>query len=148
MAAQTILLAAPITGMHAGVVQCGEYLAGKAVRARWERLARRGLCQKSSNADYVGTTRDRFRITHPFHPLRGAEYELVARKLTWGEDRVFYYDQVGALKSFVTNVTDLVTADAFARISAGQSAFRIDDLLELRALLDRRRRTERGARDA
>jgi len=41
------------------------------------------------------------------------EYELVTRKLTWGEDRVFYYDQTGTLKSFLTNMTDLVPADAF-----------------------------------
>jgi hypothetical protein len=106
------------------------------------------LCQKSSNAGHVGTTQDRFRITHPFHPLRGTEYELVTRKFNWGEDRVFYYDQLGALKSFTTNVTDLITADDFARISAGRSAFRLDDLLELRALLDRRQRTDRRARDA
>jgi len=64
------------------------------------------------------------------------EYELVTRKLTWGEDRVFYYDQTGTLKSFLTNMTDLVPADAFARLSAGRSAFRTDDLLELRRLLD------------
>ena len=71
----------------------------------------------------------------------------MTRRLNWGEDRVFYYDQAGELKSFLTNVTDLMTEDAFARISAGRSAFRIDDLLELRCLLDRRRRTERGAQD-
>lgn len=64
------------------------------------------------------------------------EYELVTRKLTWGEDRVFYYDQSGALKSFQSNLTDLVPEDAFGRVSAGRSAFRADDLLELRCLLN------------
>jgi len=64
----------------------------------------------------------------------------VTRKLTWGEDRVFYYDQSGALKSFQSNVTDLVPENAFGRISAGRSAFRADDLLELRRLLDRQGR--------
>ncbi len=95
----------------------------------------------------MGTAQGRFRITHPFHPLRGIEYELVTRRLNWGEDRVFYYDQAGELKSFLTNVTDLMTEDAFARVSAGRSAFRIDDLLELRCLLDRHRRAEGGAQD-
>jgi hypothetical protein len=85
----------------------------------------------------VGATSGRFRITHPFHPLRGAEYELVTRKLTWGEDRVFYYDSAGALKSFLTNVTGLLPDDAFGRVSAGRSAFRVDDLLELRRCIDR-----------
>jgi hypothetical protein len=90
----------------------------------------------------VGTTQSRFRITHPFHPLRGAEYELVTRKLTWGEDRVFYYDQAGALKSFLSNVTDVVPEDAFEHVSAGRSAFRADDLLELHRLIDRRGRRD------
>jgi hypothetical protein len=93
----------------------------------------------------MGTTEGRFRITHPFHPLRGVEYELVTRKLTWGEDRVFYYDPSGKLKSLLTNVTDVASQDAFDRISAGRSAFRADDLLELRRLFDRRKQTGKGA---
>jgi hypothetical protein len=96
----------------------------------------------------VGTAASRFRITHPFHPLRGAEYELVTRKLTWGEDRVFFYDPSGKLKSLLTNVTDVVAKDAFNRISAGRSAFRVDDLLELRHLFDRRKQASKGAQDA
>ena len=95
----------------------------------------------------MGTAPSRFRITHPFHPLRGTEYELVTRKLTWGEDRVFYYDPAGALKSFLSNVTDLVPEDAFGRISAGRSAFRADDLQELRRLIDRRGRRDGTAKE-
>jgi hypothetical protein len=95
----------------------------------------------------VGSTVERFRITHPFHPLRGAEYELVTRKLTWGEDRVFYYDPSGKLKSLLTNVTDVVPKDAFERISADRSAFRVDDLLELRHLFSRRNHVGKGAQD-
>src|SRR5881409_3012001 len=82
--------------------------------------------RESSNAGCVGFTPGRFRITHPFHPLRGAEYDLVTRKLNWGEDRVFYYDQAGALKSFLSNVTDLAPEDAFGHVSAGRSAFRAE----------------------
>ena len=95
----------------------------------------------------MGSTAGRFRITHPFHPLRGAEYELVTRKLTWGEDRVFYYDPDGKLKSLLTNVTDVVSKDAFDHISAGRSAFRVDDLLELRRLFDRCKRCGKDAQD-
>ena len=61
----------------------------------------------------------------------------MTRKLTWGEDRVFYYDASGRLKSLMTNVTDVIARDAFDRISAGRSAFRIDDLLELRHLFEK-----------
>lgn len=93
----------------------------------------------------MGTTAARFRITHPFHPLRGTEYELVTRKLTWGEDRVFYYDPSGNLKSLMTNVTDVVSLDAFNCFSAGRSAFRVDDLLELRCLFDKRRQCGKEA---
>jgi len=96
----------------------------------------------------VGATAAQFRITHAFHPLRGAEYELVTRKLTWGEDRVFYYDPSGKLKSLLSNVTDVVSKDAFDRISAGRSAFRVDDLLELRHLLDRRNQAGKRAPNA
>jgi len=95
----------------------------------------------------VGSTAGRFRITHPFHPLRGVEYELVTRKLTWGEDRVFYYDPSGKLKSLLTNVTDVVLTDAFACISAGRSAFRVDDLLELVHFFDRCKQSGKGALD-
>ena len=96
----------------------------------------------------MGSTAGRFRITHPFHPLRGAEYELVTRKLTWGEDRVFYYDPSGKLKSLLTNVTDVVSTDAFHRVSAGRSAFRVDDLLELRHLVDRQNQAGKAGPDA
>ena len=92
----------------------------------------------------MGNTATRFRITHPFHPLRGAEYELVTRRLTWGEDRVFYYDPSGNLKSLMTNVTDVVSPDAFERISACRCAVRVDDLRELRCLFDKRIRSGKG----
>ena len=91
-----------------------------------------------STAGCADRSTGRFRITHPFHPLRGAEYELVHRSHNWGEDRVFFYGPNGALKSFYTNVTDVVPVDAFTSISAGRSAFRTDDLLELRQHLDDR----------
>lgn len=67
----------------------------------------------------------------------GNEYEIVGRHLGWGEDRVFYYDHAGRLKSFLFNITDLFPIDGFTRISAGRSAFRVDDLLQLRERLDR-----------
>jgi len=63
---------------------------------------------------------------------------MVSRQRTWGQDRVFYYDSDGRLKSFPANVTNLFSIDAFTRISAGRSAFRMDDLSELRELLDQR----------
>jgi Family of unknown function (DUF5372) len=95
----------------------------------------------------VGATAGRFRIIHPFHPQRGAEYELVTRKLTWGEDRVFYYDLDGKLKSLMANVTDVAAVDAFDRVSAGRSAFRVDDLLDLCRFIDKHYKPEKGTQD-
>src|SRR5208282_2184296 len=103
-----------------------------AFSAHVRRRLRPYLYRESSNAGCVGNSQGRFRITHPFHPLRGTEYELVTRRLTWGEDRVFYYDQAGELRSFLSNVTDLIPEDAFSHVSGGRSSFRADDLLELR----------------
>ena len=61
----------------------------------------------------------------------------MTRKHNWGEDRVFYYYQAGVIKSFLSNVTDLLPVDAFEHLSAGRSAFRADDLLSLRRLPER-----------
>ena len=71
----------------------------------------------------------------------------MTRKLTWGEDRVFYYAPNGKLKSLLTNVTDVASTDAFDHISAGRSAFRVDDLLELRCLFDKSKQSGKGALD-
>jgi hypothetical protein len=72
---------------------------------------------------------------------------MVGRHLGWGEERVFYYGPNGRLKSFLVNVTDLSPTDTFTRISAGRSAFRVDDLLELRERLDRWSRREGSCQD-
>ena len=69
---------------------------------------------------------------------------MVSRQRTWGLDRVFYYDSDGRLKSLPANVTDLLSIDTFIRISAGRSAFRVDDLSELRELLNRHDRRAGG----
>jgi len=72
---------------------------------------------------------------------------MVYQNQNWGEDRVFYYDPSGRLKSFPTNVTDVFPTDAFQWISDGRSAFRVDDLFELRELLDRHSRRTEGIKD-
>jgi hypothetical protein len=47
----------------------------------------------------------------------------------------------------LTNVTDVVSKDAFDRISAGRSAFRVDDLLELSHVFSRRKQAGQGAQE-
>ena len=57
------------------------------------------------------------------------------RKNNWGEDRLMYYNAQGRLCSMLVSWTSLALQDAFALASAGRSWFRVDDLLNLAALL-------------
>ena len=82
------------------------------------------------------------RVTHPFHPLAGREFRLAMRKHTWGERRVFVFDEEGQLFSFPAGWTDADPPDPFVAVSAGRSLFRVEDLLELAALIERLRPTE------
>ncbi|WP_276943982.1 DUF5372 family protein [Ferrimicrobium acidiphilum] len=79
----------------------------------------------------------RFRITHPFHPKKGQEYELVGFAHTWGEYRVFFR-LPGDLRtqSVPADWTDVEEPDAFVTCSAQRSMFRPKDLLELADLLE------------
>lgn len=97
----------------------------------------------------MGSDRERFRITHPFHPFVGEEFELVAFAHTWGEHRVFFRKPAEQrVFSLPASWTDVEAADAFAVMSAGRSVFRPADLLALADLPDglrppTRRRSER-----
>jgi hypothetical protein len=76
------------------------------------------------------------RVTHPFHPLAGFEFDLVVRKKNWAEDRVFFVADDAQLRSLPAAWTDVDPADPFVAIAAGRSAFRVADLLELASLFD------------
>lgn len=84
----------------------------------------------------------RFRVTHPFHPLRGREFDLVDRRRTWGEDRVYYQDERGELKRLPASWTSAAAVDPFVSMSRGRAHFRAEDLLELASLI--RRELEAG----
>ena len=81
-------------------------------------------------------------MTHPFHPLYGREFALADRRLTWGEDRVYYYDEAGVLKRLPASWTSIATPNAFEAISAGRAHFRVADLLQLVALIARQREAQ------
>jgi hypothetical protein len=67
--------------------------------------------------------------------LKGREFALLSHTRNWGEDRVYFYDDAGRLKSLPTSWTSLGPVDAFVAISGGQALFRPDDLLRLADLL-------------
>ena len=83
---------------------------------------------------------EKFRITHPFHPLAGREFEALARKEYSGEHRVYFVDKKGRQCEIPLSWTDLVPEDALTTLSAGRSWFRAADLLELARLIEGLRR--------
>jgi hypothetical protein len=59
------------------------------------------------------------------------EFELVTCRQNWGEDRVWFHDRDGLLRSVPINWTDAAGIDPYVVVAAGRSLFRIPDLLEL-----------------
>ena len=57
----------------------------------------------------------------------------------WGEQRVYFHDAEGRLTALPAAWTDVFSPDPFVVISAGRSAFRVNDLLELTRLIARLR---------
>ena len=74
-------------------------------------------------------------MTHPFHPLRGCEFELVEILRCWGELRVGRPGEDGNLRFLPLGWTIAAAADPFVRVAAGRSAFRVSDLLALATLI-------------
>ena len=73
---------------------------------------------------------DRFRVTHPYHPLFQQEFELVSYRQDWGEDRVWFQGKLGRLHSLPTSWTDAGAVDPFVALAAGRSLFRVADLID------------------
>ena len=60
---------------------------------------------------------------------------VVARR-TWGEDRVFFFDEDGVQRSLPRAWTDAADVDPFVALAAGRSSFRVEDLVALAGLID------------
>lgn len=74
-------------------------------------------------------------ITHPFHPLYGKAFDVIATGHTWGEDRVQFQDEQCSLRSVPVSWTSAAPTDPFREIAKGRSLFRTTDLLRLAALV-------------
>jgi hypothetical protein len=83
---------------------------------------------------------ERFRVTHPFHPLSGREFEVLARHRHWNEDRVFFEHSNGNQIWISADFTSLAPVDPFVTVSAGRAHFRVEDLLQLSRLIGDLRR--------
>jgi hypothetical protein len=88
-----------------------------------------------STAGRTGEVTGPVRITHPFHPLFGQEIDFVVHRAQWGEERVFYRDRHGHRASLPARWTSLAPEDPFITAGAGRSRFRVQDLIDLAALL-------------
>lgn len=90
----------------------------------------------------------RVRVTHRFHALSGLWFEVVKRGRTWQSDRVYFFDYAGELASLPAEWTSVAAEDPFVVVSAGRSAFRTADLLELAGLIaGLRRNADSGPED-
>ena len=84
-------------------------------------------------------------MTHPFHPRSGRDFEFVAYRQNWGEDRVHLHDENGQLFSLPAGWTVVVAAVPFVVIAAGRCEFTVSGLLALADLVDRVRAQRDGA---
>ncbi len=78
----------------------------------------------------------RVRITHPFHPRCGEEFELLDYRGSFGHERVECTDGQGLLITLPLAWTDAYGADPFMAVSAGRAFLRAEDLLRLADLLE------------
>ena len=76
-----------------------------------------------------------FQVTHPFHALRGQTFELVSIRHNWGAEHVYFLDAAGRLRVLPLAWTSLFPEDPAVVFGAGQSPFRLMDLLELSRLI-------------
>jgi hypothetical protein len=78
----------------------------------------------------------RFRVTHPFHPLFGREFEVLYFRRDWGDDRVGYCNESDSQATIPISFTNLRTPDPFVEMAAGRTRFRVEDLIELTKLVE------------
>ena len=81
-----------------------------------------------------------YRVTHPFHPLCGFEFELIEYRRVCGEERVSFLDTTGQLQRLPASWTDVVGEDPFITVARGRSHLRVKELLQLSDLIARLRR--------
>ena len=74
-------------------------------------------------------------MTHPFHPLSGRDFEFIAYRQNWGEDRVHLHDENGQVFSVLAGWTDASPADPFVVIADGRCPFTTDGLLAVADLI-------------
>jgi hypothetical protein len=70
-------------------------------------------------------------VTHPFHPWRGQQFELIDLRRRWGQWRVYYLTEQGHTAYLPASWTDAGHPDPFVEHAQGRAIARVEDLLEL-----------------
>lgn len=97
------------------------------------------------NADRGNGGQQVFTVTHPFHPLKGQTFEVLAVRNNWGGGRVSYLDATGRLRTLPVEWTDVHVPDPVVMIGAGRAFFRADLLRQLRNLINGQLTRKEGA---
>jgi hypothetical protein len=77
----------------------------------------------------------RFRVTHPFHPLRGKQFDLVEHRSIFAESYLYFHDECGHLREVPVRWTDFVKRDVLVEMAGGRSPLHAGCLLELADLV-------------
>ena len=86
-----------------------------------------------------------FTITHPFHPLSGHTFPLLAQRFAWGEERVFFADaQTHEVRSLPLAWTNLALPDPFLVVAAEPTVLRLKDLQQLVQFLQQQTHPQEG----
>jgi hypothetical protein len=75
---------------------------------------------------------DTVTITHPFHPHFKMQFYILSIQQCWGEGRMRYRDEKGAIRTVPLSWTDHKPYDKFLEQSSGRSIVHIKDLAGLR----------------
>lgn len=106
-------------------------------RRRWNRS--RSPVTSFNDLSIAPVTREegrRVRITHPFHPLNGKQFDLIEHRCIFAESYVYFHDDCGHLREIPAVWTDFVKGDAFVEMAAGRSPLHARRLLELADLVE------------
>ena len=78
----------------------------------------------------------RLRITHPFHPLRGQQFDLLEHRCIFAESYVYFQDEQGYLREVPALWTDFLPPDVFVQRAAGRSPLHAGSLAALVRLVE------------
>jgi hypothetical protein len=80
----------------------------------------------------------RVRITHPFHPLSGQQFDLIEQRSCFGASYLYFEDDCGRVREIPAVWTDFVKGDAWVELAAGRSPLHAQYLLELADGMERK----------